>query len=114
MRSMENWGGQAKKFHDKEIRGLYLQMIYPKQMFNETKKKLSKIPILKAGTQNDLKALSYDDRKINLINTCAFDCVFQLFLCLLYDSDNVHDTAKSLIFKCPFLKMLVDVSRDWT
>ncbi|XP_015121480.1 uncharacterized protein LOC107044194 [Diachasma alloeum] len=108
---MENWKGQAMKFHQKEIRGHFLQKKYSKAILAETKK-LAKVPILRTGTDPDLKAVSLNNKKLNLINTCAFDSLFQLFLSVLYDSDKFRERVERLRLGNFFLKMLLDVRQN--
>lgn len=100
----ENWKNEVKE-HKKEKRGRYLQDKYPANSFN-LKNRLHNIPIIKAGTDTTLQAVSVNKEKVDLQNTCPFDMIFQLLLVTALDCEKFAKVVNDYSNKNDFMKLI--------
>ncbi|CAK1594095.1 unnamed protein product [Parnassius mnemosyne] len=109
-KKFDNWKNQVYKSNE-ENRGRYLQENYPQNAFL-LKDKLSKVPILKAGSDTNLQAVSINKIKINLKNTNAFDMLFQMLLTISLDSDIVCDYLSRYNDENNFIKLIQEATKS--
>lgn len=82
--TVENWKGLVK----------------PEKMIDT-----SKVPILKNGSSHTLKGTTIDSKLVSLINTCAFDSIFQIFLAACIERENLLKFVQ-INENIPFLRMV--------
>lgn len=100
----ENWRGLTLKSARKKSRYLDKSNI----CLDVEKTKLKNIPILQNGNNISLKPIIIKDKKLSLIQTCAFDSIFQIFLLILFQSQDFKTVATDLDDSNTFFKMILD------
>jgi len=99
---VENWRGLTLKSAKKKSRYLDKNNI----CLDLEKTKLRNIPILQNGNNISLKPINIKGKKFSLIQTCASDSIFQIFLLALFQSEEFKTIATDL--DNTFFKIILD------
>jgi len=110
---VENWRNLTVKSTKKKSR--YLDKNNICLDLEETK--LKNIPILQNGNNINFKAINIKGKKISLIQTCAFDSIYQIFLVALFQSEDfktkvIEYSNKNMFFQLIFDTFSKDLSKN--
>lgn len=101
---IEDWRGLSLKSKKKKSRYLETNDI----VFDLKETKLRNIPILQNGNNINLKSINIKGKKMSIIQTCAFDSIYQIFLISLLQSENFKTAASDISDRNIFLQIILD------
>lgn len=102
-REVENWRGKT----DSTKNALYLGRNAHKITDALKCKKAAKIPIMKNGNDITLKSLKINNDNYTVVNTCAFDSIFQILLAAGHDLSHIFTYMEETIEINLFFKLII-------
>jgi len=105
---VENWRGLSLRSAKKKSRYLEKNNI----VFDSKETKLRNIPILLNGNNINLKPINIKGKKMSIIQTCAFDNIFQIFLISLFQSEHFKMAVSNISDSNSFLQIILDTFKN--